>query len=92
VIPLRSEYVGLAAVWSCNLRLSLVLIPVRLHSASEDHRVSFRMIHEPSGTPIKYVKGIETEQGFEPVPEEEIIKGYEHIKGHHVLIHPTEID
>jgi DNA end-binding protein Ku len=80
------------SVWSGNLRLSLVLIPVKLYPASEDHRVSFRMIHEPSGTPIKYVKGIETEQGFEPVPEEEIIKGYEHTKGHHVLIHPSEID
>ena len=50
------------------------------------------MIHEPSGKPIKYLKGIETEQGFEEVPEEEIIKGYEHAKGHHVLINPEEID
>ena len=50
------------------------------------------MIHEPSGKPIKYLKGMETEQGFEEVPEEEIIKGYEHAKGHHVLINPEEID
>ena len=50
------------------------------------------MIHEPSGKPIKYLKGIETERGFEEVPEEEIIKGYEHTKGHHVLIKPEELD
>ena len=50
------------------------------------------MIHEPSGKPIKYQKGIETENGFEEVPEEEIIKGYEHTKGHHVLINPEELD
>ena len=50
------------------------------------------MIHEPSGKPIKYVKGIETEQGFEEVFEEDIIKGYEHAKGHHVFINPEEID
>ena len=50
------------------------------------------MIHEPSGKPIKYLKGIETENGFEEVPEEEIIKGYEHTKGHHVLINPEELD
>jgi DNA end-binding protein Ku len=50
------------------------------------------MIHEPSGKPIKYLKGIETEQGFEEVAEEEIIKGYEHAKGHHVLIEPSELD
>ena len=31
-------------------------------------------------------------RGFEEVPEEDIIKGYEHAKGHHVLINPEEID
>ena len=80
-------------VWSGNLRLSLVLVPVRLFPAtSSEGTIAFRMIHEPSGKPIKYLKGVETEQGFEEVPEEEIIKGYEHAKGHHVLINPEEID
>ena len=80
-------------VWSGNLRLSLVLVPVRLFPAtSTEGTIAFRMIHEPSGKPIKYLKGVETEQGFEEVPEEEIIKGYEHTKGHHVLINPEEID
>jgi DNA end-binding protein Ku len=50
------------------------------------------MIHEPSGKPIKYLKGIETERGFKEVPEEEIVKGYEHTKGHHVLIRSEELD
>src|SRR6478752_9574348 len=81
------------SLWSGNLRLSLVMIPVKLHSAiSTEDAISFRMIHEPSGQPIRYVKGIPTENGFEEVPEEEIIKGYEHTKGHHVLIEPKELD
>jgi hypothetical protein len=42
--------------------------------------VHFRMIHEASGKPINYLKGVETERGFKEVPEEEIIKGYEHTK------------
>jgi DNA end-binding protein Ku len=50
------------------------------------------MIHEPSGKPIRYLKGIPTDQGFEEVPEDEIIKGYEHAKGHHVLIKPEELE
>ena len=80
-------------VWSGNLRLSLVLVPVRMFSAvSTEGTIAFRMIHEPSGQPIKYLKGVETERGFEEVPEEEIIKGYEHTKGHHVLIEPKELD
>ena len=80
-------------VWSGNLRLSLVFVPVRLYQAiSTEGTIAFRMIHEPSGEPIKYQKGIETEHGFEEVPEEEIIKGYEHTKGHYVLIKPKELD
>jgi DNA end-binding protein Ku len=81
------------SLWSGNLRLSLVLIPVRLVPAvSTEEAISFRQIHEPSGTPIKYVKGVRDGDTFTEVPEEEIIKGYEHAKGHHVLIHPSEID
>ena len=81
------------SLWSGNLRLSLVLIPVRLVPAvSTEEAISFRQIHEPSGSPIKYVKGVRDGDAFTEVPEEEIIKGYEHAKGHHVLIHPKEID
>lgn len=81
------------ALWSGNLRLSLVLIPVKLHPAvSTEGPVAFRMIHQPSGKPIRYVKGIETERGFKEVPDEEIIKGYEHSKGHNVLLKPDELD
>jgi DNA end-binding protein Ku len=54
--------------------------------------VSFRMIHEPSGKPIRYVKGVRDGDEFVEVPEEEIAKGYEHAKGHHVLIDPKELD
>ena len=80
-------------VWSGNLRLSLVLVPVRLFPAtSTEGTIAFRMIHQPSGKPIRYVKGIETDKGFKEVPEEEIIKGYEHSKGHYTLIKPEELD
>ena len=81
------------AIWSGKLRLSLVLVPVRMFPAiSTEGTIAFRMIHAPSGKPIKYLKGIETEDGFEEVPEEDIIKGYEHTKGHYVLIEPSELD
>jgi DNA end-binding protein Ku len=80
-------------VWSGNLLLSLVLVPARLYpAASTEGSIAFRMIHEPSGKPIKYLKGIETERGFKEVPEEEIIKGYEYTKRQHVLIKPKELD
>ena len=81
------------ALWSGNLRLSLVLISVRLIPAvSTEETISFRQIHEPSGTPIKQVKGAREGDTFTEVPDEEIVKGYEYAKGSHVLIDPKEID
>jgi hypothetical protein len=38
------------------------------------------LIQEPSGKPVEYLKGIETERGLKEVPEEEIIKGYKYTK------------
>jgi DNA end-binding protein Ku len=49
-------------------------------------------MHEPSGTPIRYLKGVHDGDIFTEVPDEEIVKGYEYAKGHHVLIDPKEID
>jgi DNA end-binding protein Ku len=80
-------------LWSGNLRLSLVLIPVKLCPAvSTEEAISFRQIHAASGTLIRYVKGVWDGDEFIEVPDEEIVKGYEHAKGHHVLIDPKEID
>jgi DNA end-binding protein Ku len=81
------------SLWSGNLGLSLVLIPVNLIPAvSTEEAISFRQIHEPSGTPIRQVKGVRDGDTFAEVPDEEIVKGYEYAKGQHVLIDPKEID
>jgi hypothetical protein len=39
-----------------------------LVAVSTEGAIAFRMIHEPSGKLIRYVKGIETECGFKEVP------------------------
>jgi len=81
------------SLWSGNLRLSLVLVPVTLHSAvSLEEGVAFRMIHKPSGEPVRYQKGVRDGETFTEVPEDEIVKGYEHAKGHYVLIKQDELD
>jgi DNA end-binding protein Ku len=64
------------SLWSGNLRLSLVIIPVKLSPAlSNEDAVSFRVIHKSSGQPIRYVKGVRDGDQFTEVPEEEIVKG-----------------
>lgn len=78
------------AVWKGQLRLSLVSIPVEIHSATKSGaRVSFRQIHGPSGKPIRYEK---TVPGVGAVKSEEILKGYEIGDGEYMLLEPDELD
>ncbi|NDW59496.1 Ku protein [Yangia sp. PrR004] len=78
------------AVWKGQLRLSLVSIPVEIHSATKSGaRVSFRQIHGPSGKPVRYEK---TVAGVGPVKKEDILKGFEYGDNEYLLLQPEEID
>lgn len=78
------------AVWKGQIRLSLVSIPVELHSATKSGaRVSFRQIHGPSGQRVRYLK---TVPGIGPVKNEDILKGYELDDDEYLLLEPEEID
>ncbi|SFQ97276.1 Ku protein [Poseidonocella sedimentorum] len=78
------------AIWKGQLRLSLVSIPVEIHSARKSSsRVSFRQIHGPSGKPVRYQK---TVQGVGPVESDDIMKGYETDDGEYILLDKDEID
>lgn len=78
------------AVWKGQLRLSLVSIPVEIHSATQSAaRVSFRQIHGPSGKKVRYQK---TVPGIGPVDNEEILKGYEVGDDEYLLLDPDELD
>jgi DNA end-binding protein Ku len=80
---------ALRAVWKGQLRLSLVSIPVEIHSATKPGaRVKFRQIHEPTGKRVRYEK---TVPGVGPVDRDEIVKGYES-GDEYVLLDPDEID
>lgn len=78
------------AVWKGQLRLSLVSIPVELHSATKTGaRISFRQIHKPSGKRVRYEK---TVPGVGPVKTEDIFKGYELGDDEYLLLDPEEVD
>ena len=78
------------AIWKGQLRLSLVSIPIEIHSARESSsRVSFRQIHGPSGKPVRYQKVV---QGVGPVESDDILKGYETDDGEYILLEKDEID
>jgi DNA end-binding protein Ku len=77
-------------VWTGQIRLALVSLPVKLYPATESRsKLAFHQIHEPTGKRIRYEKVV---PGVGPVEADEIIKGYEYEKGSHVLLTEKEVD
>lgn len=78
------------AIWKGQLRLSLVSIPIEIHTATKSgRRVSFRQIHGPTGKPVNYEK---TVPGVGKVSSDDILKGYALGDNEYLLIQPDEID
>lgn len=79
---------GMAAIWKGSLTFGLVNIPVELKTAVRADHISFRLLHKEDLSPVKYERVCQAEG--EPVPWNEIVKGYEYEKGKFVVI--TEED
>lgn len=78
------------AVWKGQLRLSLVSIPVEIHSATKSGaRISFRQIHGPSGKPVRYQKSV---PGIGPIKSDDILKGYELEDDEYLLLEKEEVE
>jgi len=77
-------------LWSGQIRLSLVAVPVKIFSAVKaGARLSFHQVHGPSGKRIRYEK---VAPGLGPVDSSDILKGFEVSKGQYVLFEKEEID
>lgn len=69
----------MAAIWKGSITFGLVNIPVELKTAVRADHISFRLLHEEDFSPIKYERVCQADG--EPVPWNEIVKGYEFEKG-----------
>ena len=77
-------------VWTGQIRLALVALPVKLYSALDSkEKITFNQIHEPSKQRIRYEK---VAPGIGAVDKDEIVKGYEYQKGRYVLFSDEEFD
>ena len=74
----------MAAIWKGSVAFGLVNIPVELRTAIRSDHISFRLLHERDLSPIKYERVCQAEG--EPVPWNEIVKGYEYEKGKFVVL------
>ena len=78
------------AFWKGFLRISLVSIPVRAHSATKgDERISLNQLHATCKSRIQYRK---TCPIHGEVSGDEIVSGYEFKKGQYVVVDPDELD
>ena len=74
----------MASIWKGSLSFGLVSIPVEMRTAIQEDHIAFRQLHEEDLAPIKYER-VSSSSG-EPVPWNEIVKGYEYEKGKFVII------
>src|SRR6476619_7058322 len=70
------------AVWTGAISFGLLNAPVRMYSAIDEKDLRFNQLHATDGGRIGYVKVCKADN--EPVPADEIVKGYEVSKGEYV--------
>jgi DNA end-binding protein Ku len=78
------------ALWSGSITFGLVNVPVRLYSAIEEHRLSFRLVHRKDESPIGYQKVCKKEE--KPVADDEIVKAFEFKKGDWVYLEDEDFE
>lgn len=79
------------AYWKGYLKLSLVSCPIALYPASSaSERVSFHRVSKKTGSRLKQ-QMVDPETG-EPVPKEDMGRGYEVGKGQYILVEDEELE
>ena len=84
------EVIGLHTIWKGSISFGLVNIPVRMYAATDEKQVSFRHLHRPCKTPIRYARTCPTCN--KEVPWDEVVKGYEYADGRFVLMEKEELE
>jgi DNA end-binding protein Ku len=78
------------SIWNGTITFGLTAVPIKVHSATEDHAVHFHQVHALDGARIRQ-KRICSKEGRE-VPYRQVAKGYEVRGGEYVLLTQKEID
>ena len=77
-------------LWSGSISFGLVNVPVRLFSATREHKAHFHFVHSPDAGPIGYQKVCKTED--KPVPDDEVVLAFEVAKGEYVFLDDTDFE
>lgn len=77
------------SLWNGTVAFGLVRVPVKLHSATESKKISFRERHSTDGAAIEH-RRVCVKEGRE-VPYSELVKGYEVSSGSYVVLSKEEL-
>jgi len=80
---------ALRSIWNGTIAFAGVFVPIKVHSATEDHSLHFHEVHVDDGARIEH-KRICSKEGKE-VPYKEIVKGYEVSDGKFVVLEDDEV-
>jgi DNA end-binding protein Ku len=78
------------AMWKGTISFGLVNIPVSMYKATEEHKTSFRSLHNECHQPIQYKKWCPA--CHREVQHQEIIRGYEYAPGNFITLTDEEMD
>ncbi|PMC35277.1 Ku protein [Bacillus sp. UMB0899] len=76
-------------MWKGSISFGLVNIPIKLYAATEDKDIKLRTLHKKCHSPIQYEK--KCPNCDEEVKADEIVKGYEYVKGKYVVLTEEEL-
>ena len=79
-----------STVWKGYLGFGMISVPVRLHVAARDERVSFHQIHKECHSRIK--QHIYCPTCDRTVERSELVKGYEYAKDRYILVEDQELE
>ncbi len=77
-------------LWSGSISFGLVHVPVQMFSAVREHKLQFHLVHEKDSSPIGYQKICKAEG--KPVPDDEIVKAFEHRRGEYVFMEDEDFE
>lgn len=71
-------------IWKGAISFGMVIIPVKLYTATESKDISFHMLHEECNSRIQLRRWCPVDD--RQVEMSEIVRGYEYAKGQHVIL------
>lgn len=77
------------SIWKGHIAFGLVAFPVKLHAAARSQAVSFNQLHQCDHSRVKQVLYCQAEG--QPVPRNELVKGYEYEKDRYVVVEEGEL-